>query len=287
MGKLLVKLIAGIMTLFEHDEKLLKNARVPHDPDSWWNWIGFPGNLFKNIDADTVSWVTTAYVKGACYSIAIILIIMIIYLVTNVARWRRARVFVSYQHRLEDVATGIAERLKNKHLNPIKLPFLDSPEHNSLLDEVKTRISKSDLVVCIPGEKPSFVENEVAMAFAMEKPLVFVSTNEYLSRIPNTAKHGYPIVNLNSLDEGGWNSFCNFCIYVTGYNISLINMCICVITKFFRILGTFVLLYILVFLSLIILADRVTVSQNLGSIENAIIIPVVTQYISEAGKKGR
>jgi TPR repeat protein len=223
--------------------------------------------------------VTAAYGKGALYAIAIILIIILAYLIINIGRWRRARIFVSYQHQFEDIATGIAAKLKTKKLSPIKLPFLDNPEHNSLLDTVKEGISHSDIVVCIPGEKPSFVENEVAMAFSMEKPLIFVSTNDYLSRIPNTAKRGYPIINLNSLDEGGWNSFCNFCLYVSGYNMSLIHMCICIMSRYLRILGLFIFVYIAMFAAIVLLADRATVISNVDWIENAIIVSMVLLFV--------
>ena len=274
------KLLFDVISIIEHDGKaVIKNPKIVN-PESWGDWVFFPlSKLLKHLDADTVWMVTTAYAKGALYSIAIILFIMIIYLIKNSTHWRRARVFVSYQHMFEDIATTIVERLKQYHLRPMKLPFLESPEHNSLLDEVKTRITESDLIVCIPGEKPSFVEHEVAMAFALEKPLMFVSTNDYLGRIPNTAKQGYPIINLNSLDEGGWSCFCNFCLYVTGYNMSLINMCLCVMSRFVKILGVFAVVYILVFAAVVILPDRATVSDHTGWIEGAIIISMVILFV--------
>src|SRR5262245_43789219 len=277
--KALSKLATGVISFIEQDGKVLKNTKVIHDPESWLNWAGPWHRPFKHIDFDTVWMVTTAYGKGALYSIAIILLIMIIYLIINSTRWRRARIFVSYQHMFEDIAIAVVGKLKQYHLQPIKLPFLESPEHNSLLEDIKTRIKESDLLVCIPGEKPSFVEHEVAMAFALEKPLMFVSTNDYLGRIPNTAKQGYPIINLNSLDEGGWSTFCNLCLYVTGYNMSLINMCFCVISRFVKILGMFAVVYISVFLAVIMLADKVTVSDHTDLIEGAIIISTVILFV--------
>jgi TPR repeat protein len=280
LAKLLVKLLLGFGTVF-HEGKPLKNVRITHEEVDWFSgYYYYPlGKLFKNIDAEKFWVITSAYGMGALYSIAIILIVMIIYLLINIRRWRRARVFVSYQHLFEDIATNMVERLKNKHLNPIKLRFSESPEHNSLLDEVVTQISESDLVVCIPGPQPSFVEYEVAMAFALKKPLILVSTNEHLSRIPDTAKHGYPVINLNSLDEGGWNSFCNFCLYVTGYNMALINMWLCVMSIFLRIFAAFIVLFGVAFLILIRVPDSVIVSQNIGLIGNAIPISVATLFV--------
>jgi uncharacterized protein len=277
MGKLLTKLLPKVMDLFEH-ERPLRDARITHEAESWWNWAQ-SSQPFKHVDGETVWMVTGAYGRGVMYSIAIILLIISAYLIMNIGRWRRARIFVSYQHMFEDVALAIAEKLKARQINPIKLPFLDNPEHNALIDTVRERISRSDLVVCIPGEKPSFVENEVAMAFALQKPMIFVSTNDYLSRIPNTAKRGYPIVNFNSLDEGGWNSFCNFCQYVSGYNIALLNMCLCVLSTYVRILVMFIIFYIALFAAVVLLADRATVSRNVGLIEDSIVISMIALFV--------
>src|SRR5262249_23157042 len=119
-------------------------------------------------------------------------------------------------------------------------------------------------------------------AFGLRKPLMFISTNDYLSRIPNTAKYGYPIVNLNSLDEGGWNSFCRFCLYVTGYNMSLINMCLCIVSVFSKVLVMVIALfgtYAILMAAFVRLIDKAAISQNVGIIENSIIIIVVTFFV--------
>jgi len=277
--KLLSKLFFPLMEFIEHDPNALKNIKVIHKSESWATSAYPLLKIFKHIDADTVWTVTTAYGKGALCSIAIMVFIMAIYLLKNSPRWRRARVFVSYQHMFEDIATAIVERLRQNHLHPIKLPFVQNQEHDALLDNVTTGIRESDLVVCIPGEARSFVENEIAMALVLKKPLMFVSTNDYLGRIPDTAKRGYPVINLNSLDEGGWSCFCNFCLYVTGYNISLINMCLCFVSRFFRMLGMLAAVYVAVFAAVVILADRATVSDHAGLIEAAIMTSVVILFV--------
>ncbi len=277
MGKWLAKLLSKVMVIFEQGEPL-KDVRITHETEWWWQW-GESLRLFKNVDGETAWMVTGAYGRGALYSIAIVLLIMSAYLIKNIRRWRRARIFVSYQHSFEDVASAIAERLKTRGLNPTKLPFVENPEHDSLLDTIRERITRSDLIVCIPGERPSFVENEVSMAFAMQKPMIFVSTNDYLGRIPNTAKRGYPVINFNSLDEGGWNAFVNFCQYVCGYNVALINMCLCVMNRYLRILGMFAVFCAVVFAAVVLLADRETVSRNVDLIENAIVVSMVALFV--------
>ena len=244
----LLELLAVVSAFVESDAVQI-SARITHEG---FSWIGLGLNRFYDLlrnwlvnQVDQNSFLTLFHslLFGLLWSILIIFVMTFAYLVLNVRRWRRARIFISYQHAFEDIALDIQKRLDLKYINPIKLPFLESPEHDSLLDEVKHGISGSDLVVCIPGEKPSFVEHEVAMAFVLEKPLLFLATNDFLSRIPDTAKRGYPIINLNSLDEGGWNSFRRFCIYVSMCNIALINDCLSIIGRY-NVMFAFTAIYL-------------------------------------------
>src|SRR4029077_10125493 len=103
------KLLTDVIPLIEHEGKALKNTKVIHDAESWVN-LGAAGAAwrpFKHVDLDTVWMITTAYGKGALCSIAIILFIIFFRLIKNRKRWRRARVFLSYQHRFEDIAITI------------------------------------------------------------------------------------------------------------------------------------------------------------------------------------
>jgi len=138
-------------------------------------------------------------------------------------RGRRARVFISFQHERESLAEILAGRLASAGIQPVKLTFLDNPDHDRLLDEVKQAIRHCDVFICIPGRNPSFVESEVSMAFGLEKPLLFVVSERDTPRLPNTAKKGYPILGLERL-EGNFTTFVNFCSYLAGDWRSVIRL---------------------------------------------------------------
>jgi hypothetical protein len=232
-----------------------------------------------NIHFSTVLLLFSAFWKGIACSLIIIIVLMSVYLLFNSRRWRRPTVFVSYQHLLDGVASELEQNLSQQHIKVIKLPFKKDPDHDSLLEDVKSSISRSDLIVCFPGEKASFVEYELAMASMAKKPMILVSTNEYIGRLPNTAKHGYPVINLNCLDEGGWNSFGRFCLYVTGCNLSLINNCICIFNIFTRIICTLSVLFAFAVLVFVKIADENTIARSSVFIEYIMITAITFIFV--------
>jgi hypothetical protein len=127
---------------------------------------------------------------------------------------RRARVFISFQHDRESIAERLADAMAELGVSPSKLPFVENPDHDALLDKVRQEISNCNVFVCIPGNRASFVENEVSMAFALGKPLLFISVEADSARIPNTAKKGYPIFVLERVQREGLRTFVNFCSYL-------------------------------------------------------------------------
>ena len=103
VAKLLVKLLVDLSGFFK--EGTLKNVRIAHEEVDYL--ISKEADyLISLIRIFRLPLVHAFFImgKGLFYSLAIILIIMIIYLLINSTRWRRARVFVSYQHVFEDVA---------------------------------------------------------------------------------------------------------------------------------------------------------------------------------------
>jgi hypothetical protein len=279
--KILVKILLKVLAPAEQLSVKLW-VFISHVGGFWDNYFFFlitKHTIFTKHNVVTAWMLMSAYTTGILYAAAIISIIICAYLFSNIHRWRRARVFVSYQHLSEDLAIDIFERLRMYHIKPIMLPFRENVEHDLLLDDVKTNIARSDAVVCIPGETPSFVENEVAMAFALEKPLFFVTRSDHLSRIPNTAKKGYPIVNLNVLDEGGWASFCKFCLYICGYNIALLHLCFCVLRSFIKISVLLILGYALMFLVILWMVDKNVIQQRIELVEYLITAITVVFFV--------
>jgi hypothetical protein len=115
-------------------------------------------------------------------------------------RKRRAHVFVSFQHDRESVANALAAEMATAGILDLKIPYVESPDHDDLLERIKHAIRTCDLFGCLPAGRPSFVENEVSMAFGLEKPLVFLVDKDDAPRLPNTAKKAYPIFALERLE---------------------------------------------------------------------------------------
>ena len=126
----------------------------------------------------------------------------------------RATVFISYEHGQESVAELITKYLKNRSIGSNMLPFVDAPDHDELLDDVRNSIDRSDLILCIPGPRPSFVDNEIAIAFGAKKPMVFVLSESDTRFLPNTAKKGYPLFDRDEIEADGCKTLADFCSYV-------------------------------------------------------------------------
>ena len=127
---------------------------------------------------------------------------------------RRATVFISYGHGQESVAELITKYLKNRSIGSNMLPFVDAPDHDELLDDVRNSIDRSDLILCIPGPRPSFVDHEIAIAFGAKKPMVFVLRESDTRFLPNTAKKGYPLFDRDEIEADGCKTLADFCSYV-------------------------------------------------------------------------
>jgi hypothetical protein len=149
--------------------------------------------------------VLTAFLIGVFLSV---------HLVINLLRRRRARVFISFQHDRESIADALAAAMASSGVNQVKLPFVERPDHDTLLDQVKQAIRGCDVFVCVPGSRPSFVESEVSMAFGLDKPLLFVVIEADTPRLPNTAKKGYPMFALERVQREGLRTLVNFCSYL-------------------------------------------------------------------------
>lgn len=145
---------------------------------------------------------------------AIIGVYYIIHISLNSARRQGAWVFISYQHEHESMASQIASTLRRLSMAPLKLPFLPSVEHDDLLENVRTAIERCDVVVCLPGKNASFVEHEVAMAHALNKPILFLLNESTHRWLPNTAKKGYPILDSDASQRDGFRVLAEFCSYL-------------------------------------------------------------------------
>lgn len=110
----------------------------------------------------------------------------------------RRRVFVSFHHSHEALAEELAEALSKYGLVVRRIPFDPAHDHDRLLSSVLTEVRRCDAVVCLPGPRASFVENEILAASTLRKFIVFVVGDE-VARLPNTALYGYPVFRLNRI----------------------------------------------------------------------------------------
>jgi hypothetical protein len=166
-------------------------------------------------DVATLPETLLLFVAAALLTILLIFLQAGCHLAISGFKGGRARIFISYEHNQESIARDLATSMLRASVTATVLPFVRNPDHDDLLDEIKTAISRSDVVVCLPGGHPSFVENEVSMAFALNKPLLFVLRADHHARLPNTAKKGYPLFDLDALKRENWLPIVRFVSYLS------------------------------------------------------------------------
>jgi hypothetical protein len=182
----------------------------------------------KGVESGAVLLLLRSYIKVAVlpevlllFILAIVLAALLIgavfavHLLISVVRKPRTRLFISFQHEREPIADALAEEMTKCGMRAKKLPFVESPDSDTLLDQVKQEIRDCHVFICVPGNRPSFVEHEVSMAFMDEKPLLFVLIEADAPHLPDTAKKGYPVFALGELQREGFRTLANFCSYLT------------------------------------------------------------------------
>ena len=136
------------------------------------------------------------------------------WLITLVRKWR-TRVFISFQHEREPIADVLADEMRKCGIRAEKLPFVERPDHDTLIDQVNQEIRDCDIFVCVPGKFHSFVDSEVSKAHGLLKPMLFVFVEaDAPPRLPNHAKKGYPVFALEALQREGFRTLANFCSYL-------------------------------------------------------------------------
>jgi hypothetical protein len=197
-------------------------------------------------------------------------VIFVVHLVINLV-WRgRARVFISFQHDRESIANALAAEMARSGINPVKLPFVESPDHDILLDQVKQAIRDCDVFVCVPGSRPSFVESEVSMAFGLEKPLLFVLIEADTPRLPNTAKKGYPVFALERVQREGLRTLVNFCSCLAADWRSTVRLYGAMFNHMMQCMGLCVVIYFVSMVPVMLLVDDwVNVSPGIPGVTDS------------------
>jgi hypothetical protein len=125
------------------------------------------------------------------------------------------RVFISYQHDRDQAATDLEAVLRRFGLLASRIPFRDDHAHDRLLHTIQDEIRRCDAMLCLPGARASFVENEVLVASTLRKFIVFLVGKDE-PRLPNTAYYGYPVFRLERVARRGYRPVCDLVSLVAG-----------------------------------------------------------------------
>lgn len=107
-------------------------------------------------------------------------------------RWRKIRVFLSYNIENEEIAQKIKKAINNYPIEAYYLPY-SNLNHNEIIQKVTQMIKKSHAVIAIPGNRTesNFTDAEIMTASTLKKPIIMLVLNEE-QKLPNTAYTGYP-----------------------------------------------------------------------------------------------
>jgi hypothetical protein len=132
----------------------------------------------------------------------------------SLVRKRRGRVFISFEHEREPIADVLADEMTKCGIRAEKLPFMERPDHDTLVHQVTQQILDCDVFVCVPGKFPSFIQSEVLGASTAKKPTLFIFVEADAQHLPNTAMKGCPVFALEELKREGFRTLANFCSYL-------------------------------------------------------------------------
>jgi hypothetical protein len=170
--------------------------------------------LLRWLKVDVLPEVLLLFISAIVLAALLIGAVFAVHWLISLVRKRRTRVFISFHHEREPIADALADEMTKCGIRAKKLPFVESPDSDTLLDQVKQQIRDCHVFVCVPGNRRSFVDHEVFAAFTVEKPLLFVLIEADAPHLPDTAKKGYPVFALEGLQREGFRTLANFCSYL-------------------------------------------------------------------------
>lgn len=131
---------------------------------------------------------------------------------TLFSRWRRIRVFISYQHGNKALVDELTNTLDSSLLEVKFVPF-EPADHDRLIATVGNGIRNADFIVVLPGHEQSFVDGEILAAYVLRRPIVFLH-HDANQTTPNTALRGYPVFKLSELRRNGFRSLARFITHI-------------------------------------------------------------------------
>ena len=113
--------------------------------------------------------------------------------------WRRTRIFVSYQHNYQSIATEIQRAVLSSGFRVSMLAF-EARAHDQTILEVHKLLRRSQVVVAIPGPQQSWMDGEIHIASIDRKGIVVID-HLYTQRPLPGAFEGYPTFTFDCLKE--------------------------------------------------------------------------------------
>jgi hypothetical protein len=127
----------------------------------------------------------------AGYVVCFFFIHLVISVVTGVSL-RRIRVFISFKHDYEAIASAIEQGLACPAIRVIRIPFTSGRDHDEVIEESLSAVSRADAVIAVPGPGSSWMANELGLAAGTFKPIVVIKhlPDQTLSA---SLYRGYPV----------------------------------------------------------------------------------------------
>ena len=146
-------------------------------------------------------------------AVAIGVVVIFVYLtgyllISLVTHWRPS-LFISYHHSHQTLSGEMEDELRVRQFQPLRIEYREGAAHQEIVATSVVKIRACDLLMSIPGSAQSFVEAEVLSASTLEKPVVFL-VSENGGSLPNTASKTYPVFSLERVRDDSfalcWNS---------------------------------------------------------------------------------
>lgn len=128
---------------------------------------------------------TLSLVGGAYLQLLVVILIAAGYLLLTAiflsaglllsgSKLRRVRVFISFQHAYEGIAETLGELVSRSYIEVVRLPFDATRPHDFVIRESLEAVTRSDLVLVVPGPTASWSANELGHAVGSKKPIVVI-----------------------------------------------------------------------------------------------------------------
>ena len=121
----------------------------------WRGELGFMGRELRQFGLVLLTFVA--------YVVCFFFIHLTISIVTGV-RLRRIRVFISFKHDYEAIASAIEQGLACPAIRVIRIPYARGRDHDEVIFESLNAVNRADAVVVVPGPGASWMANELSHA---------------------------------------------------------------------------------------------------------------------------